>query len=154
MSALLDMETLKASEQEHEALSSLDRLVEGGQAQPKLVDADGNEIVLPETVFHALKTLIHMMAQRKVINLVPERHMLTTNQAADMLNVSRPFLIKLLDQGEIPFQKVGAHRRILFEDLVTYAQQRQRQRRTGLKEILSISQEQGESITLPPGDRP
>lgn len=77
------------------------------------------------------------------MSLVPLEQELTTQEAADLLNVSRPFLIKLLEQGEIPYIKVGSHRRIRFEDLIAYKQQRDLKRRQSLKELIHFSQDEG-----------
>ena len=68
---------------------------------------------------------------------------LTTQQAADILNVSRPFLVKLLDEGAIPYRTVGSHRRIRFKDLIIYREQRKVKRRQGLKELTQFLQEEG-----------
>jgi len=68
---------------------------------------------------------------------------LTTQQAADILNVSRRFLVKLLDEGAIPYIKVGSHRRIRFKDLIIYQEQRKVMRRQGLKELTQFLQEEG-----------
>ncbi|MCC3414459.1 MULTISPECIES: helix-turn-helix domain-containing protein [unclassified Microcoleus] len=68
---------------------------------------------------------------------------LTTQQAADILNVSRPFLVKLLDEGAIPCVKVGSHRRIQLKDLIIYQEQRKVKRRQGLKELTQFLQEEG-----------
>ncbi|WP_293147200.1 MULTISPECIES: helix-turn-helix domain-containing protein [unclassified Microcoleus] len=68
---------------------------------------------------------------------------LTTQQAADILNVSRQFLVKLLDEGSIPYIKVGSHRRIQLKDLIIYQEQRKVMRRQGLKELTQFLQEEG-----------
>ena len=68
---------------------------------------------------------------------------LTTQQAADILNVSRLFLVKLLEEGAIPYIKVGSHRRIRFKDLIIYREQRKVMRRRGLKELTQFLQEEG-----------
>ena len=68
---------------------------------------------------------------------------LTTQQAADILNVSRLFLVKLLDEGAIPYIKVGFHRRIRFKDLIIYRERRKVMRRQGLKELTQFLQEEG-----------
>jgi excisionase family DNA binding protein len=68
---------------------------------------------------------------------------LTTQQAADVLNVSRPFLVKLLDQGKIPCRKVGSHRRVLFADIMAYKKQNNHQRLQALEELSALDQELG-----------
>ena len=70
------------------------------------------------------------------------KRQLTTQQAADFLNVSRLFLVKLLDEGAIPYIKVGSHRRIRFKDLIIYREQRKVMRRQGLKELTQFLQEE------------
>jgi len=68
---------------------------------------------------------------------------LTTQQAADILNVSRSFLVKLLDEGAIPYIKVGSHRRIQFKDLIIYKEQRDRKRRKLLDQLIEMTEEAG-----------
>lgn len=68
---------------------------------------------------------------------------LTTQQAADILNVSRLFIVKLLDEGSIPYIKVDSHRRIRFKDLIIYREQRKVMRRQGLKDLSQFLQEEG-----------
>src|ERR1022692_3266542 len=78
----------------------------------RLVDPDGETTEIPESVFHALKLVVQSMAQGQAITLVPLGEELTTQEAADLLHVSRPLLTKLLDEGVIPHHKVGTHRRV------------------------------------------
>ncbi|MEG4346155.1 excisionase family DNA-binding protein [Microcoleus sp. A003_D6] len=68
---------------------------------------------------------------------------LTTQQAADIINVSRPFLVKLLDEGAIPYIKVGSHRRIQFKDLIIYKEHRDRKRRKLLDQLIEMTEEAG-----------
>ncbi len=68
---------------------------------------------------------------------------LTTQQSADILNISRSFLVKLLDEGSIPYIKVDSHRRIQLKDLMIYQEQRKVMRRQGLKELTQFLQEEG-----------
>ena len=113
------------------------------KAYPKLVGMDGEEIMLPDSIYQALRQVIHMMASGQVISLVPYNLHLSTIQASDLLNVSRPYLYKLLDQGDIPYIKVGTHRRVQFQDLMQYKKQRDAQRHQALSELTELSQELG-----------
>lgn len=83
------------------------------------------------------------MQEGKVISLVPETQELTTQAAANILGVSRPHLIKLLESGKLAFHKVGAHRRICLKDLVAFQQTRDRGRRTALDDLARKAQEAG-----------
>jgi excisionase family DNA binding protein len=110
---------------------------------PKLVDAQGKEIPLPNSVYEAFKSVVHAMASGQAISLVPTEYELTTQKAANFLNMSRPFLVKLLDQGEIPFVMVGTHRRVKFQDLMQYKQNRNAVRRQNLDDLTEFLQEEG-----------
>ena len=75
---------------------------------------------LDHHLFMLIKQIIEDLAQNKAVTVCHEDLEMTTIQASDFLNVSRPYLIKILESGEIPFRKVGSHRRIRLEDLVEY----------------------------------
>lgn len=130
-----------ALEPETPIIKRLDAMLE--KAQPKLVGMDGEEILLPDSVYQALRQVIHTMAAGKVISLVPHDHYLSSQEAAEILNVSRPFLYTLLEQGQIPYTMVGTHRRIQVEDLIEYKHKRDSQRRQALSELVAASQELG-----------
>ena len=83
------------------------------------------------------------MAQGNVITLTPIHAELTTKQAADLLNVSRPFVCKLLDNGEIPHRKVGRHRRLRYVDLMDYKKKTDDARYQDLDELVKQAQELG-----------
>ena len=77
-------------------------------------------VTVPRKAVDLLFSILLNMAEGKSISLVPSDSEVSTQQAADMLNISRPHIVKLLEQGVIPHKKVGTHRRILLEDLVEY----------------------------------
>lgn len=131
-----------ADEHEREQLNAIERLMQGEQA-PKLVGTSGEQVELPAPALALLRELVHQLAREQAVAVVATGKELTTQQAADILNVSRPFLVKLLEQGKIPFALVGAHRRILVSDLLAYKQRRDAARREALDELARISQEMG-----------
>jgi len=104
-------------------------------------EADQPDIELPAAAVHLLVHLLTQMAEGNAVTLMPIHAQLTSQQAADLLGVSRPFLVKLLDEKKIPFHKVGTHRRIQFSDLMAYKQTMDAQRHEALDELARQSQE-------------
>jgi excisionase family DNA binding protein len=109
--------------------------------RPCLIGPDGSHLELPHSVFQALAFVVRGMAAGQTITLVPSGKQMTTQQAADMLHMSRPHLIKLLDRGAIPFERVGTHRRLSVDDVLHYKDQRAREREEQLDELSRLSQE-------------
>lgn len=101
-------------------------------------------IALPVDAFRVLLEVLGQMANGNAVTIVPVHAELTTQQAADLLNVSRPFLIALLEDGKIPFRRVGTHRRILAKDLQAY-RERDREAR---EEALRALTEEAEALGL------
>lgn len=102
---------------------------------PLLKTRDGMEIALPEAVFQVLVTVLEDMRQGKAIVLMPEDETFTTQAAANFLGMSRQFFVTLLESGQMPFHRVGTHRRVLFKDLRDYARKRDEERRAGLNRL-------------------
>lgn len=109
----------------------------GLEKKPALVDADGNRTELPDAVFHLLKTIFAKMRQGESMVLMPENETFTTQAAANFLGVSRQHLVDLLEDGAIPFHKVGSHRRIYFKDLKNYAAGRDKARGETLDDLFN-----------------
>ena len=123
----------------HEALSPY-----GGMDQPlklRVRDSEQEQAIdLPAGAVDLLMHVLEAMAAGQGVTLIPESAELTTVQAADILNVSRPFLIKLLDQKAIPHRKVGKHRRIRMEDVMAYKNAIDREREKVLDQLTREAQ--------------
>ncbi|WP_204101987.1 MULTISPECIES: helix-turn-helix domain-containing protein [Spirulina sp. CCY15215] len=113
------------------------------KAHPKLMGMDGEEIPLPESIYKVLRQVTPLLTQGKGVTILPQEHLLTTQEAANLLNISRPHLYKLLDRGDILFTKIGSHRRVKTEDVLSYRQKRDNERKMNLDRLISESQELG-----------
>ena len=133
------------------ALESSRRLTQFLAARPKKAlrvriepeNEPEESISIPVTAFRLLNSILTEMAKGNAVTLIPVHAELTTQQAADILNVSRPFLIEQLEKGIIPYRKVGTHRRVMFEDLMEYKQTMDHNRLKALEELSVIDQELG-----------
>lgn len=123
----------------------------GGMAKPrkqrapkcKLVGPKGERITVPESIFYVLERVVQVMARGDAITIVPVGKELTTQQAADLLNVSRQYLVRLLEADRIPHKKTGKHRRLRIEDVLTFKETRDQSRGRSLAELTRLTQEFG-----------
>lgn len=109
----------------------------------RLTAPNGEAIELPEAVYQILTQVVQAMSQGLAVAVMPLHLELTTQEAANLLNVSRQYLVQLLDRGAIPYTKTGTHRRIRYGDLVAYKDIRDQQRHAGLRRLARLSEELG-----------
>lgn len=103
----------------------------------------GEELLLPKAVTQLLSHLLTEMGQGNAVTMIPIHAELTTQEAADFLNVSRPYLVRLLKEQKIPHHMVGTHRRVRFADLMAYKAEFDEQRRSTMDELAAQSQSLG-----------
>ncbi|MFL4557248.1 helix-turn-helix domain-containing protein [Yersinia enterocolitica] len=102
-----------------------------------------HQIELPTSALRLLLSILGELATGNAVQVVPVQAELTTQEAANILNVSRPHFVKLLEDGVLPFHKTGRHRRVLFADLMKYKEQRYNESMQAMQELTDQSQELG-----------
>ncbi len=106
-------------------------------------NGESDELVLPGHVLQMLLDVLSETSKGNAISLIPHHQEVSTQEAANLLNVSRPFLVGLLEKGEVPFRKVGAHRRVLLTDVLAYREKTEQLRSKALDELVALSQDEG-----------
>ncbi|WP_420456760.1 excisionase family DNA-binding protein [Rubrivirga sp.] len=101
----------------------------------RVIDDEGHEAELPEAMLGFLGHMLRQMEQRRIITLMPHDEQFTTQAAADYLGMSRQHLVNLLEAGEIPFTRVGTHRRVVFQDLRDFEKRRDAERTRALDDL-------------------
>ena len=121
------------------------RLKKGAAMKLRIVDDDARQatVKLPAPAVGLLLRILEEMARGNAVTIIPVHAELTTQEAADMLNISRPSLIQLLDEGKIEYRRVGTHRRVRFEAVMKYKRQMDEQRRAALRELAAYDQDLG-----------
>ena len=113
-----------------------------GSATVRVVDgAEGDQLVVPRGAVELLARVLAHMANGHSVSVVPAHAELTTQQAADLLNVSRPYLIGLLEAGKIDYRKVGTHRRVLAGSVLIYKHRDDMRRRAAADELAELAQD-------------
>jgi excisionase family DNA binding protein len=147
-SSALMVPTPEVSEEAKEALRAFSA-VSGKRAASRMLqvrpERNGQAVsaTVPRQAFELFLEILGQMANGNAVTIVPVHAELTTQQAADLLNVSRPFLVGLLDEGKIPFRMVGAHRRVKAADLIAYQQRDEAQRKKVLDELTAEAEKHG-----------
>lgn len=114
-----------------------------GGAVPSLTLPDGTTLDLPVDIAEALREIVEALAQGKAVMIAPQHTTLTTQQAADLLGISRPTFVKRLEEGAIPFTKPGRHRRVRLSDVLAYRDQLQVASSDALDRLAQISHDAG-----------
>ena len=131
--------------------SQLRRLLQTTPA--KLVGRGGKSVALPPDVQTLLSQIDRSMEAGMSVSVIAEQQELTTQRAAGLLGVSRPYLVSLLEAGHLPFHKVGTHRRVNYADLLAYKSRRDRARHTAIRALAREDVAAGvyDAVILPPG---
>lgn len=116
-----------------------------------LTDSTGKSIALPNAMFQVLKAVAHELAAGHSITILNFDDALTTQQAANLLQVSRPYLVQELKEGKMPYSMVGTHRRVRLGDVLAYKERRDQQRKEALEELRRASDELALYDTDPDG---
>jgi excisionase family DNA binding protein len=114
-----------------------------GPATVRLADDGGEQLVVPRAALELLSRILAHMASGHGVSVVSAHTELTTQQAAALLNVSRPYLIGLLEAGEIEYRRVGTHRRVQAGSLLDYKHRDDARRRTAADELTALTQDMG-----------
>lgn len=107
------------------------------------IEETHDKIVIPSRALQLLGEILKAMSEGKPVSIVPVATEVTTQKAAEILSCSRPHLVKLLEEGEIDFVKVGKHRRIMFEDVVKYKQKMKEEQKKHIIEMMNQDEELG-----------
>lgn len=128
-----------------EAMLDLSRFLSQVSEPAALLGPDGQTVPLPMEAYQVLVKVVESMRAGKAITVAPLDQRLTTQEAADFLGVSRPTLVKLLEQGEIAFERPasGRHRRVRLSDVLGYQSRKRAERRTTLDEMTAAAAEAG-----------
>lgn len=124
-----------------EQFRALRDLLQHGEAT--VTGANNERQPIPPPVRDVLVRILTHMEEGQAITIIPASHELTSQEAADLLGVSRQYMVRLLEDGKLPFHRTGTHRRVYFQDLMTYKKERDSQRRAALDQMAREELEAG-----------
>jgi excisionase family DNA binding protein len=130
-----------AQESYNSLISSIEQL-KSDQVEIE-IEESGEKIILPLKALNLLGEILKAMSQGKPISIVPIATEVTTQRAAEILGCSRPYLVKLLEEGKIEYTKVGKHRRIKYEDVIDYKKKMKEEQKKRLIEIMHADEDLG-----------
>ena len=131
--AIATQEPITIREAEQSAVEKLEHLLERGI--PCVVTSSGEKLRLPATIYEVLKRVVELMVDGKAVTLIPDNQVITTQRAANILGMSRPFFIKLLETGAMAHHRVGNQRRVYLRDVLEYAHKREEERQAALDRL-------------------
>ena len=126
-------EPITLPQTEQQQVRELERMLHVGI--PALVGSSGERIELPNTVYELLRKVVELMVRGQAITLVPDKQVVTTQRAADLLGMSRPFFVKLLQAGVMAHHRVGNQRRVYLKDVLQFARKRDQERQEALDRL-------------------
>jgi excisionase family DNA binding protein len=139
-----ERDPIVAPEEERNAIASIEEYLESKRGRSaKLVGPSKDGVPIPPALRRVLVAAARQLAKGNGVAVLPVMAEVSTQEAADLLNVSRPFVVGLLDHGEIPFHKVGTHRRVRLKDVLTYKGKRDASRRAIIDRLAAEAQELG-----------
>ena len=124
-----------------DAVKAIVQVLDEVGSAPRLVGPDGTSTQLPTSLYEVLNRAAHELLNGNGVTVMPLSAVLTTAQAAELLNVSRPFVVKLIDAGQLDHHMAGTHRRVLAKDVLEYQSQRDEERRLALEKMHEIADE-------------
>jgi excisionase family DNA binding protein len=146
MPALMEQAPFVASDEEaiiaREAVSRLKPIADAEQnVRLRVMESPDVVVPIPARALRLIANVLDYMAHQTAVSFIPHDRELTTKQAADLLNVSRPHFVEILKRGDIPFRMVGAHRRVKASEVLAYRETGDRKHHEALEEMAKLSQE-------------
>lgn len=135
-------EEQKAAMESYDALAAMIEQLRSENPEIEIEETE-EKIRIPKSALVLLTRILKEISQGNPISIVPIATEITTQSAAELLGCSRPHIVKLLEEGTIPFTKVGKHRRIKYEDLINYRKQMKANQRRAIREIMELDEESG-----------